>query len=502
MTTQQDAIAWLLGTVGQHLDYDNAHGQQCVDFFNFYYRQITGRNPFDDGLRSPNIDYARQLWDFRVSNFAYIADSATFKPEPGDILIYGSGWGNGAGHVEVVLAVDESGCTVIGENEHGDQNQGVVQVHRTWAQMRGLLGVMRPQWASPAPPAPPYTISNMEPKQLQVKPGHYKWNLALPTFQDVCNNPIEKTPDNYTFTAVATLTRSDAGFQTYTYYLDDANTPHGWNTLDCQDAPPPQPMPTPYVPPAAPVEAPKAKTYEVLTTLLTFDNSQDAQFHANAKGTVDKGTYYQFAEDGKCLQLGKDNQHPLYWINTSDNVVKVEPVVDVTPPAPDTTDLHKLFVPFLGNNGKSRRYISLGNYHINDLAHVDPKGIDIHVGDPVPIYGSLTRDGVTYLIPRLADDTIEGQIAPRDYFYGIPTNDVYTGLPNMKSQQYINALKQAEEENRIYRKSVHHETTEDKIYYVEQLIARFVRDGGRVLNGIIPISKIKAMYSQKDNKKR
>jgi hypothetical protein len=233
---------------------------------------------------------------------------------------------------------------------------------------------------------------------------------------------------------------------------------------------------------------------------MWFSNASDATFHKDARGTLSEGTYYVITKNDKNYNLSLDNMKDLnQWVNTDDNVAP-KPVVEVKP-APSTaiiTDLPSLFTAF--PDGKSRRYVAQQDMYLFDLAAKDAKGINIRKGDPVPIFGTVTRNNMSFLIPRLSSDTVEGQTAPKEHYYGIPTTNVYTGLPAMKSQQYIDALAQAEEENRIYRKSVHHETTDDKLYYAEQLIARFVKDGGRVLNGVIPLSKIRALYKNKDGK--
>lgn len=49
MVQHEQALEWLGQTIGMHLDYDGVHGQQCFDYFNYYYEYITGRKPYGDG---------------------------------------------------------------------------------------------------------------------------------------------------------------------------------------------------------------------------------------------------------------------------------------------------------------------------------------------------------------------------------------------------------------------------------------------------------------------
>ncbi len=107
---------------------------------------------------------------------------------------------------------------------------------------------------------------------------------------------------------------------------------------------------------------------------------------------------------------------------------------------------------------------------------------------------------MTYLLPRLDSDTEPGKLAPNKYWYGIPASDVYSGKPSLISEAYQSALDKAEDENRVYRKSVGHETTEDRLFYTQQLMSRAVKDGLRVLNGIVTMKQLKAITGQKDNK--
>lgn len=151
MVTQTQASVWLTEQIGKKLDFDKKYGCQCVDFFNFYYQFITGDNPYNDGYGVPG---AKDLWTRPNSHFTNIPDSNTLKPQPGDVLVYGSSWGLGYGHVEVCLSSDTKGSWVVGENEHGNPSEGVIKVYRTWAQMKGLLGVMRPKFTVPAAPKP------------------------------------------------------------------------------------------------------------------------------------------------------------------------------------------------------------------------------------------------------------------------------------------------------------------------------------------------------------
>lgn len=138
--TRHEATNWLKAQTGKNLDYDNYAGIQCVDFFNYYYLFLTGRNPYSDGYGVPG---AKDLWNVSTSRFSKIANNpsdANQLPSPGDILIYNSKWGGGYGHVEMVLSADKNGVVVTGQRQN-ETNRAVTIVNRSWSQVvGGLIG--------------------------------------------------------------------------------------------------------------------------------------------------------------------------------------------------------------------------------------------------------------------------------------------------------------------------------------------------------------------------
>lgn len=419
MTTQVDAVAWLNQQPGQHLDYDHQYGQQCVDFFNFYYQYVTGDGPYIDGYGVPG---AKDLWNIDNNRFAKIPDSSTLVPQPGDVAVYGAAWGSGNGHVEVVVSHDDNGCTFIGENEHNDPTQGVVMVYRTWIQMRGLIGVMRFSWTVPAAQSQ-YTTTPITPKQVKVKPGMHEWNLALADFETVCNNPFTTAGNNQIITVAATLVRPD--FSQFSYYLENASSPIGWNTLDCDDYFPPAPpvIVSPYIPPAAPVNVPIATIpIQLVINVPAYQSATDAMNRTNKWQTLDYGNYlvYQTALNGM-KQIAKVVNGTKYWINPADNM-KVPPLVVQT--SANVQASFKWFFP----THEPVEYKVLQTVLVKDLLHGSPN-IQITAGHNIDIYGSFEMGGRTYLRPltSLNDKGIYS-------FYGIQTSDIYSGAPYLENE--------------------------------------------------------------------
>jgi cell division septation protein DedD len=204
LVTENEANAWLGQQTGKHLDYDQQYGQQCFDFFNYYYQFVTGEGPYADGY---GVAGAKDIWDVPTDFFDKIPDSRTLEPNVGDVLIYGSSWGAGFGHVEVCRWSDANGCHVIGENEHGDASEGVVEVYRTWGNMRGLIGVMRPRFSpeqapvpvvvnDPLPPTP--VVTPEEPNEPTPDPVPVSTPVSVPDPAPVESDPTpvsEPTPE-------------------------------------------------------------------------------------------------------------------------------------------------------------------------------------------------------------------------------------------------------------------------------------------------------------------
>lgn len=423
---QSEAINWLKSQIGQHLDYDNAYGQQCFDFFNFYYKFITGQNPYASGYQLPS---AKDIWNVTDGNFVKFPDSNTLVPQPGDIAIYGAAWGAGNGHVEVVESNDANGCWFIGENEHNNPNEGVVRVYRTWAQMRGLLGVMHPNWLNPEPL---YTIEYRADAQFKVKPGMRLWDLSLPTFEDVCNHPIGDPADDNRIITVKGLLRH-RNIPQYEYYVEDINSPHGWNTLDVDPyTPPAKPLP-----PAAPLPVPKAEQYDLKTTVMYFNSAADARTHTNAKGTKPNGTYIVVSRDSTAVNLVKQNtDSDSFWINDLDNVVpeptpvapaviaSVPVVVISTPkpaPVPDTeAQIKSTFLPF-NKDGTPIWCTVKKDVLATDLVH-HGQAFTVHrlgsdgLEREVPVYGTFKANGRYYAKLQLKTDK------DNYYMYGIALN--------------------------------------------------------------------------------
>jgi hypothetical protein len=292
---------------------------------------------------------------------------------------------------------------------------------------------------APAPPPPPaYTVS-VDPidKRIDVIPGRNKWNLDLPNFDAIAANPVGGCPKD-PITVKGLLHRSD--LPNYAYYLEDPNVYQGYNMLDCTDH-----IASPvYVPPAAPMELPKAKMYHTNFPVPIYANEVAARSRDRSKSlsllAIDN--YYIHAEAGKALNLSSDNAHDQQlWINVLDDVVP-NPVVPepVREPVPDIAAALEPSVPIIDSaskiiasykwffsNHKPVTYRVRRPLVVQEYVH-GRTPVQVRAGSKIDIYGAFEVNGKKYLRPLLPSD-----VETHRYYYGIEyEGSIYEGAPNLE----------------------------------------------------------------------
>lgn len=194
-------------------------------------------------------------WDCYVNYTQFKHEDRNF-PVGVFFLIWFSGYG-GAGHVAIAYIDPNTGVMTIWTSPYTHKAyfdhysdvdklaRGYGVTYAGWSE--DLAGARVIEWV---PDAPPFTFS-VDPieKQVQVLPGHYRWDLDRANFDDIANNPIGDSPAD-PITVRGVLHRSD--IPQYAYYVEDVNAHQGYNTLDCADYTPPAPEPAPNPEPAQP----------------------------------------------------------------------------------------------------------------------------------------------------------------------------------------------------------------------------------------------------------
>ncbi|MGS0663841.1 N-acetylmuramoyl-L-alanine amidase [Staphylococcus arlettae] len=111
--TQKEAHAYLGKLKGYWWDFDGAFGAQCFDLANMYWNYLTGGRL--DGYYAKDIPFK--------NNFSGLAtvykNTPSFLPQKGDIVVFHSGYGSGAGHVAIVWSANLNTFVSLDQNWYG-----------------------------------------------------------------------------------------------------------------------------------------------------------------------------------------------------------------------------------------------------------------------------------------------------------------------------------------------------------------------------------------------
>ncbi|CCY68603.1 uncharacterized protein BN753_01988 [Clostridium sp. CAG:678] len=132
---------------GKATDYDGAYGAQCVDLIKAYLNKVFGIKPGSWGnAKYYWINFSKH--SELTNNFTKIANTASFVPKKGDIMVWDGDKGNGAGHVAI--------CTGDGTTSYFysyDQNWNGKAMKKVKHDYRDVYGVLRPKDQSKITPS-------------------------------------------------------------------------------------------------------------------------------------------------------------------------------------------------------------------------------------------------------------------------------------------------------------------------------------------------------------
>lgn len=122
---------------GKSFDYDGVAGVQCVDLAKIYLDKVFEIKPSTWGNAK---DYYENFNNLPLkTSFTRIANTASFVPQKGDIVVWGTGLGNKYGHI--AIATGEGDTSQFYSH---DLNWGSKTVHKVLHNYKGFLGVLRP----------------------------------------------------------------------------------------------------------------------------------------------------------------------------------------------------------------------------------------------------------------------------------------------------------------------------------------------------------------------
>ena len=125
--------------LGKAPDYDGAYGVQCTDLIKLYVEKVFGVSA---GSASwGNAKYYYTNTPAKLKNITTkIANTASFVPKKGDIMVWNGNVGGGAGHVAI--------CTGEGTTSYFysyDQNWNGKAMHKVKHDYDNVYGVLRPK---------------------------------------------------------------------------------------------------------------------------------------------------------------------------------------------------------------------------------------------------------------------------------------------------------------------------------------------------------------------
>lgn len=120
--------------VGKGIDYDGSYGNQCMDVYRQYVKEVL-LCP-----QSPPVQGAKNVWDtYLPEYFERIANSPTGVPQQGDIVIWGM---NPYGHIAICDHASTSTLTCFEQNWTELNGSGVTEI-RLHGNYNNVLGWLR-----------------------------------------------------------------------------------------------------------------------------------------------------------------------------------------------------------------------------------------------------------------------------------------------------------------------------------------------------------------------
>ena len=191
---------------GKSFDYDGIAGVQCVDLAKMYLDKVFGIKPGSWGNAK---DYYENFNNLPIRNsFTRIANTPSFVPKKGDIVVWGTGVGR-YGHI--AIATGEGNTHQFYSH---DLNWGSKKVHKVLHNYKGFLGVLRPNAQDKIGQASTSTLKTLARNtNLRSEPNTkssatlYLANTTLYVLESAC-----ATADGYTWDKVRIRVNGKEGY--------------------------------------------------------------------------------------------------------------------------------------------------------------------------------------------------------------------------------------------------------------------------------------------------
>lgn len=197
---------------GVPIDYDGSYGVQCVDLVAQYIQDVIGVSNYTLNA----IDYYNSFYSypFLYNNFTLIANTPSFVPQKGDIMVWNGNWGGGYGHVGVCNGVGDTTYFQSYEENYGGYNEATALRTNSYS---NVLGVLRPNDQSNiggGSSGSGYNGTTSDYGTVWVNNDTYTFTENLPAYKDVNMNQLNNnvntvySGDSRTFVAFYPITKN------------------------------------------------------------------------------------------------------------------------------------------------------------------------------------------------------------------------------------------------------------------------------------------------------
>jgi hypothetical protein len=122
---------FIKNNIGKKIDFDGAHGFQCVDLYRQYVKDVL-KLP-----QSPGVEGAKDIIN-APGALLVTKENALADYTPGDVLIWGASKSNKYGHVAILVAIYNTKYFIVLEQD-GFKQDGVKLAFRSRENLLGCL---------------------------------------------------------------------------------------------------------------------------------------------------------------------------------------------------------------------------------------------------------------------------------------------------------------------------------------------------------------------------
>lgn len=126
---------------GKAKDYDGVAGVQCVDLIKYYLKEVFGINPGAWGDAHCYYDNFNNI-SALTKNFVRIANTPSFVPQKGDIVVWAPSLNGGWGHIAIATGQGDTKCFYSHDQNWTGNHDACKMVKHNY---NHVYGVLRPK---------------------------------------------------------------------------------------------------------------------------------------------------------------------------------------------------------------------------------------------------------------------------------------------------------------------------------------------------------------------